>query len=86
MQQGKGDKNEQERGHDHCAYGNYNNRKSFMQKIQNLRRSNVRYADHSDPLTVFARLNAGIVVSNPIPGMDVSVYSVFVLGSGLATG
>jgi hypothetical protein len=37
-------------------------------------------------LTVFARWNAGIVGSNPTRGMDVCVYSVFVLGSGLATG
>jgi hypothetical protein len=28
---------------------------------------------------VFARSNTGIVDSNPIPGMDASVYSVFVL-------
>jgi hypothetical protein len=37
---------------------------------------------------VFARLNTGIVGSNPARGMDVCVYSVFVLscvGSGLAT-
>jgi hypothetical protein len=36
--------------------------------------------------TVFARLKAGIVGSNPTRGIDVCVYSVFVLGSGLATG
>jgi hypothetical protein len=38
---------------------------------------------------IFARLNTGIVGSNPARGMDVCVYSVFVLscvGSGLATG
>jgi hypothetical protein len=34
----------------------------------------------------FALSNAGIVGSNPTRGMDVCVYSVFVLGSGLATG
>jgi hypothetical protein len=34
----------------------------------------------------FPRSNAGIVGSNPIQGMDVCVYSVFVLCSGLATG
>jgi hypothetical protein len=37
-------------------------------------------------LTVFARSNAGIVGSNPTRGMDVCVYSVFVLGSGIAKG
>jgi hypothetical protein len=36
--------------------------------------------------TIFARSNTGIVGSNPTRGMDVCVYSVFVLGSGLATG
>jgi hypothetical protein len=39
--------------------------------------------------TVFARSNTGIVGSNPTQGMDVCVYSVFVLscvGSGLPTG
>jgi hypothetical protein len=38
---------------------------------------------------VFSRLNTGIVSSNPARGIDVCVYSVFVLscvGSGLATG
>jgi hypothetical protein len=38
---------------------------------------------------VLSRLNTGIVGSNPATGMDVRVYSVFVLtcvGSGLATG
>jgi hypothetical protein len=38
---------------------------------------------------VFARLSTGILGSNPARGMDVCVYSVFVLscvGSGLATG
>jgi hypothetical protein len=34
---------------------------------------------------VFARSNTGIVGSNSTEGMDVCVYSVFVLGSGLAT-
>jgi formate hydrogenlyase subunit 3/multisubunit Na+/H+ antiporter MnhD subunit len=39
--------------------------------------------------TVFDRSNTGVVGSNPTRGMDVCVYSVFVLacvGSGLATG
>jgi hypothetical protein len=35
---------------------------------------------------VFARSNTGIVGSNPIQGMDVCVYSAFLLGSGLASG
>jgi hypothetical protein len=38
---------------------------------------------------VFARLNTGIMGSNPARGMDVCVYYVFVfscVGSGLATG
>jgi hypothetical protein len=35
---------------------------------------------------VFARSNTDIMGSNPTHGMDVCVYSVFVLGSGLATG
>jgi hypothetical protein len=34
---------------------------------------------------VFARSNTGIVSSNPTQRMDVCIYSVFVLGSGLAT-
>jgi hypothetical protein len=38
------------------------------------------------PNDVFARSNAGIVCSNPTQGMYACVYSVFVLGSGLATG
>jgi hypothetical protein len=33
-----------------------------------------------------SRSNAGIVGSNSTRGMDVCVYSVFVLGSGLQTG
>jgi hypothetical protein len=53
---------------------------------------------YSSPVTVaarskawngFVRSNTGIVVSNPARGMDVCVYSVFVLScvsSGLATG
>jgi hypothetical protein len=48
------------------------------------------FADHSGPPSkawiVFARSNARIVGSNPNRGMDVCVYSVFVLGTGLATG
>jgi hypothetical protein len=36
--------------------------------------------------SVFARSNTGIVDSNPTQGMNVCVYSVFVLGSGLAMG
>jgi hypothetical protein len=36
--------------------------------------------------SVFARSNAGIVGSNPTRGMDVCVYSMFVLRSDLATG
>jgi hypothetical protein len=44
-------------------------------------------AVRSKALTVFARSNAGIVGSNPTEAsMSVFVYSVFVLGSGLATG
>jgi hypothetical protein len=35
---------------------------------------------------VFARSNTGIMGSNPTQGMDMCVYSVFVLGSILATG
>jgi hypothetical protein len=35
---------------------------------------------------VFAYLNTKIVDSNPTQGMDVCVYSLFVLGSGLAMG
>jgi hypothetical protein len=35
---------------------------------------------------VFARLNTGIVVSNPTQGMDACIFSVFVLDSGLAMG
>jgi hypothetical protein len=36
--------------------------------------------------TVFVRSNVGIVGSNPTRGIDICVNSVFVLGSGLATG
>jgi hypothetical protein len=46
-------------------------------------------AVRSKAWTDFARSNAGIVASNPTQGMDICVYSVFVLscvGSGLATG
>jgi hypothetical protein len=35
---------------------------------------------------VRSRSNTGIVGSDPTQGMDVCVYSVYVLGSGLATG
>jgi hypothetical protein len=46
----------------------------------------VTVAARSKVWNVFARSNAGIVDSKPTRGMDVCVYSVFVLGSGLATG
>jgi hypothetical protein len=49
----------------------------------------ITVAARSKARTVFARSNAGIVGSNRNQGMDVCVYSVFVLscvGSGLATG
>jgi hypothetical protein len=46
----------------------------------------ITVAARSKARTVFARSNAGIVGSNPTRGMHVCVYSVFVLGSGLATG
>jgi hypothetical protein len=51
----------------------------------------ITVAARSKACTVFARLNAGIVDSNPTQGMDVCVcvYSVCVglcVGSGLATG
>jgi hypothetical protein len=46
----------------------------------------VKVAARSRTLNVFARSNTGIVVSNPTQGMHVCVHSVFVLGSGLATG
>jgi hypothetical protein len=49
----------------------------------------VTVAARSKAWNVFARLNTGIVGSNPARGMDVCVYSVFVLScvsSGLATG
>jgi hypothetical protein len=42
-------------------------------------------AARSKTLTAFARSNAGIVGSNPTQGMDVCVYSVFVLGNDFAT-
>jgi hypothetical protein len=42
-------------------------------------------AARSKAWTVFARSDAEIVGSNPTQGMNVCVYSVFVLGSGLAT-
>jgi hypothetical protein len=40
----------------------------------------------SNAWNVFASSNTGIVGSNPTQGKDVCVYSVFVLGSGIATG
>jgi hypothetical protein len=43
-------------------------------------------AARSKAWTVFARSKSGIVGSNPTRGMDVCVFSVFVLGSVLATG
>jgi hypothetical protein len=46
----------------------------------------ITVAARSKARTVFARSNTGIVGSNPTRRMDVCVYSVFVLGSGLATG
>jgi hypothetical protein len=47
----------------------------------------VTEAERSEASTAFARSDAGIVGSNPIEAwMFVYVYSVFVLGSGLAIG
>jgi hypothetical protein len=46
----------------------------------------ITVAERSGAYNVFARLNRGIVGSNPTQGMDVCVYSVFVLGSDLAKG
>jgi hypothetical protein len=46
----------------------------------------VTVAARSKAWTVFARSNAGVVGSNLTRGMEVCVYSVFVLGSELATG
>jgi hypothetical protein len=47
----------------------------------------VTVAERSEAWTVFARSDAGIVGSNPTEAcMFVYVYSVFVLGSGLAIG
>jgi hypothetical protein len=46
----------------------------------------IRVAARSKAWTVFDRSNTGIVGSNPTQGMDVCVYSVFVLDVGLATG
>jgi hypothetical protein len=43
-------------------------------------------AARSKPWNVFAPSNTGIVGSDPTRGMDVCVYSVFVLGSGIAKG
>jgi hypothetical protein len=44
----------------------------------------VTVAERSKAWTVFARPDAVIVGSNPTSGMDISVYSVSVLGSGMA--
>jgi hypothetical protein len=46
----------------------------------------ITVAARSKALTAFARSNAGIVGSYPTRGKDVCVYSVFVLGTDLATG
>jgi hypothetical protein len=47
----------------------------------------ITVAAPSKELDVLARSNIGILGSNPTQDMDVfCVYSVFVLGSGLATG
>jgi hypothetical protein len=46
----------------------------------------ITVAARSKTRNVFTRSNTGIVGSNPTHGMDVCVYSVFVLGSVLATG
>jgi hypothetical protein len=47
----------------------------------------IRVAERSEARTVFARSDNGIVGSNPTKAwMFVYVYSVFVLGSDLATG
>jgi hypothetical protein len=48
----------------------------------------VTVAEWSKSWTVFARSDDGTVGSNPTRGMNVcvSIYSVFVLGSGLAMG
>jgi hypothetical protein len=54
---------------------------------QTTRRFVSTMAARSKAWTVFARLNAGVVGFNPLEAwMFVCVYSVFVLGSGLATG
>jgi hypothetical protein len=45
----------------------------------------ITVAAQSKAWTVFACSNAGIVGLNPTRGMNVCVYSVFVLGSGLVT-
>jgi hypothetical protein len=49
----------------------------------------ITVASRSNTSTVFARSNTGIVGSNPTQGIDVCVYSVFVLscvGIGIAKG
>jgi hypothetical protein len=62
---------------------------TFVEIMREISIIEILCADHSDP-AVFARSNAGVVVSNPTRGrISVCVYSVFVLsciGSGLATG
>jgi hypothetical protein len=46
----------------------------------------ITVAAPSEAWNVFAHANTGIMGSNPTQGMDVCVYSVFVLGTGLAMG
>jgi hypothetical protein len=48
--------------------------------------STIKVAALSTAWTVFARLNAGIVGSNPTQGIDVCVRLFCLLGSGLAMG
>jgi hypothetical protein len=46
----------------------------------------ITVASRSKVWIIFAHSNTEIVGSNPTQGMDVCVYSVFMLGNGLATG
>jgi hypothetical protein len=46
----------------------------------------IKMAARSKAWSVFARSNAVIVGSNPTRGMNVGVYSMFVLGSDFVTG